>query len=300
MRARLLTLLALFAVLLAAPLAVAKTSCTIDNKQLCDAAKSASFDKAFGSFGDIALIVLGLFATALVLNLLLWILFHLRVRRLLRIRVAEKVREVEPAGTVRFKIEVENLQQRLPIEVFLEHEGLPSGWESQLSAAVLLPSGFRLPQTVGEMSSVTLSSVAKGAHSAVVELRATAPAGVTTEETVETDLRVVPVFRGHLKKRSAKKAHLTILVVPHLPKVQILKVSHRPERISVGQPVLTTATVVNRGEREAHDVSVAFTLNGAEVDKKVVPALAIQGAADVEFSWTPQHGENKIRVAVAA
>jgi hypothetical protein len=295
------SLVALALLLLAAPTALAKgeDDCVSKVVELCDAAEAAMFQEAFGEWGDIVLAFVALFVVALVLNLLIWLVFRLKIRRLLRLTVADKVREVEPGGTVRYKMDVENLQGRYPVEVFLEHDGLPTGWESKLSASVVLPSGFRMPQEVGELNSFVLSSAARGSNSALVELKATAPTDVTTEETVETEVRVMPVVRGHLKKRSSKKAGLTILLVPHLPKVQILKVTHRPERISVGHPVMTTATVVNKGEREARDVAVSFTLNGSEMDKKVVPALAVQGAADVEFNWTPQTGENKIRVAVA-
>lgn len=292
------TLLVL-SVLLAIPNAAAQ-DCSLGAGPVCDAARDAGLDRLFGSYADVGLVALGLVAAALVLVLLVALIRRLRVYRVLRLETAEKVREVEPGSTARFKLEVENGHPILPVDVFLERATLPDGWKQSAEALVELPSGFRAPQELGETSSIPLTSASKGAHRAVVELRVEPPPGLTAEETVEYGVRALPVFNGKVRKRRAKKLNFTLLVVPHVPKVQINKVSHDPARIAVGKPVHTTALVSNAGDREARDVAVAFTLNGQEVDRKIVPTLAASGEARVEFDWTPQPGENKIRVSIAA
>ncbi len=285
--------------LLPAVFPVASAQCTIDNEQLCDATQDARFDDIFGEYGDIALIVLALMLVAFVLVVLLSILRRLKPNRMLRFDVAEKMREVEPGSTARFKVEVENLNRRYPIDVFLERPEVPTGWSHDVTAAILLPSGFRVPQPLGATSSFQLSSEARGANRALVQVNVTAPES-RVEETLDYELRAVPVFRGKLRKGRAKKTQLTTLVTPHLPHVQIFKVVHEPEKIMAGRPVLTRAYLSNKGEKNALDVAVKFTLNGQELDKKIVPAIGIQAEAQVEFNWTPQAGENKIRVAVDA
>ncbi|HLE46902.1 MAG TPA: CARDB domain-containing protein [Candidatus Thermoplasmatota archaeon] len=289
---------ALLAVVVAAPGAVAKGGCTLSVDELCNQARDLQFDAVFGDFADIALVVVALVATALVLILLLFVVFHLKVSRLLKVNVSEKVRELEPGGSAKFKLEIENLQPRLPVDLFLEKGDLPEGWVHEIRTAVVLPSGFKMVHDAGESSPLTLGPESKGGHRAVVEVRASAPGGTRAEESIDYELKAVPVFRGKVRKSKAKNVRLTFLVTPHLPKVQISRVVHQPEHITVGSPVLTRAILVNRGDRDANDVAVLFTLNGQEIDKKIVPALGVQGEMEVEFNWTPQSGENRIRVAV--
>jgi hypothetical protein len=290
--------LALLLLTFAAPIAAAQ--CTIDNEQLCDLAQTARFDDVFGEYADIALIAIGLFATALLLVLLTWLLAKLRPNGMLRLDVGEKMREVEPGSTARFKVEVENVNRRYPVDVYVERPEIPSGWSQDVSAAILLPSGFRVPQALGAASTFSLSSETRGANRAVIQVSVTAPAETKVEESMDYELRTIPVFRGKIRKGRARKTQLTTLVTPHLPHVQIYKVAHEPERIMAGQPVLTRAFLANKGEKDAAEVAVRFTLNGQEIDRKIVPAIATQAEAQVEFHWTPQAGENKIRVAVDA
>lgn len=278
---------------------VASAQCTIDQEALCDVTQAAQFDQIFGEYGDIVLIVLALIGVALVLVILISLIRKLKPNRMLRFDVAEKMREVEPGSTARFKVEVENLNRRYPIDVFLERPEVPTGWSHDVTASILLPSGFRVPQALGATSSFQLSSETRGANRALVQVAVTAPES-RVEETLDYELRAVPVFRGKLRKGRAKKTQLTTLVTPHLPHVQIFKVLHEPEKITAGTPVLTRAYLTNKGEKNALDVAVKFTLNGQELDKKIVPAIGIQAEAQVEFNWTPQAGENKIRVAVEA
>ena len=284
-------------VLLPAVFPVAAAQCVTEQAALCDASEAARFDEIFGQYGDIALILLALMVVAFVLVLLISLLRRLKPNRMLRFDVGEKMREVEPGSTARFKVEVENLNRRYPIDVFLERPEVPTGWSHDITASILLPSGFRVPQALGATSSFQLSSEARGANRALVQVNVTAPES-RVEETLDYELRAVPVFRGKLRKGRAKKTQLTTLVTPHLPHVQIFKVVHEPEKILAGTPVLTRAYLSNKGEKNAVDVAVKFTLNGQELDKKIVPAIGIQAEAQVEFNWTPQAGENKIRVAV--
>lgn len=279
---------------------VASAQCTIDNEQLCDAADASQLDTVFGDRADLVLIVLALFALVLVLILLISILRRLKPNRMLRVDVGEKMREVEPGSTARFKLELENVNRRFPVDVFLERPEVPSGWAHEVAAAILLPSGFRVPQALGATNSFTLSSETRGANRALVQVDITAPSESKIEETLDYELRAIPVFRGKLRKGRSKKTQLTTLVTPHLPHVQIFKVVHEPEKIVAGTPVLTRAYLANKGEKNASDVAVKFTLNGLEIDKKIVPAIGMQAEAQVEFNWTPLPGENKIRVAVEA
>ena len=301
MSMRIPILLALAAILLGAPTAAAKgEGCSLNVDEICNIATDAQLNTVFGEFADIALIVLGLFATALVVVLVLWVAFHLKMSRLLRVNVGEKLREVEPGGSAKFKIEIENIQSRLPVDLFLEKGLLPEGWTTEVRTSIVLPSGFKMVQDTSETTPITLGPESKGGHRSIVEIHATAPADKTAEESIDYELRAVPVFRGKVRKSRAKTIRLTLLVTPHVPKVQISRVVHQPEHITVGSPVVTRAILVNRGERDASDVAVLFTLNGHEVDKKIVPALSVQGETEVEFNWTPQTGENRIRVAVAS
>lgn len=289
--------------LLVGSIAVAPSgaSCVIDNEPLCDLATTAMFDEIFGDAADIGFIAIGLLVVAGVLQALVWLILRFRIRRLMRLTVAEAVREVEPGKAAKFKLEVENLQSGSQLEVLLEpSNSLPAGWTSESSVSLVTSGGFRIPQTPAAGHGVVLLPAPRGANRAMVELRITAPADLAGEETMETEFHAVPVVAGTPKKGKGKKARLTVLVTPHLPKVQITKVIHQPERISAGTPVTTRATLVNKGDRDAREIAVAFTLNGLEVDKKIVPALAVEGAADVEFNWTPTHGENKIRVSIAS
>lgn len=295
------SLAALSLVLGTLAVAPSASACVIDNADLCEIATTAKFDQIFGEWADIGLIVVGLLAVAAVLHGLVWLVLRFRIRRLVRVTVGEAVREVEPGKVAKFRLEVENLQSSRQLEVILEPgNSLPSGWTSEHSVAVVSSGGFKVPQQASETQGIVLLPGARGANRASVEVRFTAPADLPGEETMETEFRVIPVVGGNLRKRKAKKARLTVLVTPHLPKVQILRVTHQPERILAGTPVTTRATLVNKGERDASEVAVTFSLNGLEVDKKIVPALAVEGAADVEFNWTPTHGENKIRVAIAS
>ncbi|MBI2078793.1 MAG: hypothetical protein HYT80_10565 [Euryarchaeota archaeon] len=301
MSMRITILVALAALVLVAPSAVAKgEGCSLNVDVVCDAATTAQLDAVFGEFADVALIVLGLVVLALVVVFLLWIAFHLKVSRLLRVNVGEKLREVEPGGSAKFKVEIENIQSRLPVDLFLEKGFLPEGWTTEVRTSVVLPSGFKMVGDSSETTPITLGPESKGGHRSIIEVHAKAPADKTSEESIDYELRAVPVFRGKVRKSKAKTIRLTLLVTPHLPKVQISRVVHQPEHITVGSPVITRALLVNRGERDASDVAVLFTLNGQEVDKKIVPALGVQGETEVEFNWTPQSGENRIRVAVAS
>lgn len=291
--------LPVLALLLAIPAAAAQ-DCTLGDGPLCDGARSAGLDGPFGTYADLGLVVLGLVGTALVLVLLVAIVRRFRVYRVLRLETTEKVREVEPGHEARFKLEIENGHPILPVDVFVEREKLPEGWQQSAEALVELPAGFRAPQELGETTSIALSSASKGANRAVVEFRVESPPDLTIGETVDFAVRALPVLNGKVRKRRAKKINFTLLVTPVVPKVQIGKVTHEPPRISVGKPVHTTALVTNTGDREARAVAVAFTLNGEEVDRKIVPTLPISGEVQVEFDWTPQPGENKIRVSIAA
>jgi hypothetical protein len=288
------------ALLAAFVLAPTASACTIDSEPLCDVTEAAGFDLIFGDFGDIALILVALIVVAFVLVILISLVRRLKPNRMLRFDVGEKMREIEPGSTARFKVEVENLNRRYPVDVFLERPEVPTGWTHEVNAAILLPSGFRVPQALGATSSFTLSSQARGANRALVQVNVTAPPESKVEETLDYELRAVPVFRGKLRKRRAKKTQLTTLVTPHLPHVQIVKVTHEPMKIIAGTPVLTRAYLTNKGEKSASEVAVKFTLNGQELDKKIVPAIGMLADAQVEFNWTPQAGENKIRVVVEA
>lgn len=296
---RIASFIALAGLLAALPTAAA-AECSLGVQGLCDAADSAGFVTVFGEYADVALIFAGLVATALALILLLWVAFHLKISRLLKVNVGEKVRELEPGGTAKFKFEIENLQSRLPVDLFLERGYLPEGWVQDVRAAVVLPSGFKMVHEGADTTPLTLGPESKGGHRAVVEVRASAPGDTANEQAVDYELKAVPVFRGKVKKRKAKTVRFTFLVTPHLPKVQIARVIHEPQQITVGSPVLTRAVLVNKGDRDANEVAVLFTLNGQEIDKKIVPALGVQGETEVEFNWTPQNGENRIRVAVAS
>lgn len=292
-------LLALLAASVAAPLASAK-ECPLGNADLCSLAKDAKFDVMFGEFADVGLLFAALLGTAFLLVLLVWLVRLATRGALVRLQASEKVRELEPGGSATFRIELENPQKNRPVEIFLERSGLPEGWASAVTAKVELPSGFRQPITIGDSTSLLLSSRRKGGHRALLEIRLTAPPQTRADETVEYEFRALPVSRGAPRKRSSKRVLLTALVTAHLPVVEITRVEHDPARIRPGAAVVTRAHLVNKGEKEAHDVRVSFTLNGAEVDKKVVPELAVQAETDVEFNWTPQAGENKIRVAIAS
>lgn len=277
---------------------VAARECTFDQKDLCDVARDMMLDDAFGAQADVALVVGGVLAAAFVLFLLAWLVRHLKPSRVLRVSTSEKMKEVEPGATAQFRVNVSNHLSRLPVEVYAERPPLPEGWSTEVAAHTILPSGFKVPQELPEATSLALASAARGGNEALIEVRLTPPATAKFEETLDYEMRLVPVVRGKLRKGKAKKARLTVLVTPHVPVVQITKVLHTPERISPGNPVLTRAILVNRGEREARDVSVIFSLNGSELDKKIVPQVGVAGEAEVEFNWIPQAGENKIRVAV--
>lgn len=298
---RTLPLLAVLAALLVsvAPVGAAQ-DCSLGVEPLCDAAESAFFTDLFGQYGDIALAFVGLLLGALVVIGLLSLVRQLRPESLLRFEVAEKMRELEPGASARFKLELENRNHRYPVDVFLERPELPAGWTQEVFASILLPSGFRVPQAVSGSASFPLTAEARGANRAAIEVRLKSPADLAAEETLDYELKAVPVFRGRLRKAKAKRARLTALVTPHVPVVQILKVQHEPEQILAGTPVLTRAFLANTGERDATDVAVMFALNGQEIDKKIVPRLSVAAEAQVEFNWVPQAGENKIRVALEA
>src|SRR6185503_4282573 len=95
-----------------------------------------------------------------------------------------------PGKTAKFKLEVENLQSRFPVEVMVEGvEALPTGWVAETKVAVVSTGGFRIPQTLGEAKPFTLLPSARGANRAAVEVHVTAPTGLSGEETFETEFR---------------------------------------------------------------------------------------------------------------
>jgi hypothetical protein len=299
------TLGVLAALVALAPMASAATAsereaaCVFpDVDALCDAAIMVLFDRAFAGYADVALaIVANIVAVALLIGLI-HLVRTVKPSSMIRLKVAERVKEVEPGGRVKFHYELENLMGRSPVEVFLERPTLPGYWSAEMTGAAELDSGFRIPQTLNGEATIQLTGRRKGASRAALELVVTAPAESTFEETLDYSLRAVPWVAGRVRKRKARTAKVTVLVTPSAPIVQIMDVAHEPPRVAPGVPVLTRVLVKNRGEKDAADVKVAFMLNGDESDAKFVPSLASGAEAAVEFRWTPQAGENKIRLVV--
>lgn len=281
------------------PIASAK-QCTTTVEDLCDAAKTAQLDRVFGQWADFGLIFVGLLAAAVVFSLFVWLGRRLfRRARTVRLSVKEAVQEVEPGGTTRLAVQVENPNSTMPVEFFVEPGVLPEGWSSTVQIVQELPSGFRLVHKSNGASDWRLEGARGGRNKATLQVSLTAPPAAVKGQSVDGEVRVVPYRLGRLKPRKTKLVTFNVLVTSKFPAVVIRSVLHQPEQIRSGTKVVTRARLVNQGEKEAQDVAVQFLVNGQEVDRKVVPALGPAAESDIEFQWTAQPGENHIRVAVA-
>lgn len=293
-RAPLVLAIALFLI----PSATAE-ECTTQVDELCDAAKDAYLDRLFGDYADFGLIFLGLVALAFVWNLLVAIVRRFRPRRGLKVRVEDELREIEPGASARLVLQVENPNKHLPVQFMIEPGVLPTGWSSKVRVDQPLPDGFiQQAESEGNLD-LRVEGRAHGGGPVTVTTELSAPAQATDGDTLEYEVQFIPYRRGVLRPRKAKVAQSKLLVIARLPTVAITKLVHEPPKIVPGGAVKTRAHVVNKGDKAVQNVPVRFFLNGNEVDQKVVPDLPAAGESEVEFAWTAQAGENRIRVAVA-
>ena len=284
--------------ILLAPWKATAAECTTNVTEVCEAAKDLNLDRLLGDYADFGLIFLGLVGLAFVGSLIVSLRRLFRHRKGVKIRVGDELREIEPGGSARLTLEVENPNSLVPLSLLLEPGGLPEGWKHRLRSIQELRSGFRVVHEAEGNLEMRLESKAVGPERATVVAELSAPDSVADGEIVEYDLQFIPYQRGILRPRKARVASSKLLVIVRPPKVQITKVTHAPTKIITGRPVLTKVHVVNEGERPASNVAVRFLLNGEETDKKVLPELDVKGEADLEFTWTAKPGENHIRVAV--
>lgn len=307
MRGGLLALLGSLIVLLLTPTAAAQSEAERqdaclwpDLEVVCDAAVNARFGDMFPGFGDLVLIILVDLAVVALLALMIKVITSARPFPILRFKAAERVKEVEPGGTVRFSFALENLRSKAPVDIMLERPHLPGYWEAELEARREHESGFLIPRALvdDEETVMHLSSRKQGGDSAQVDLAIKAPADTQFEETLDYSLRAVPMIGGRMRKGKAKTSKVTVLVSPSVPTVEIMDVKHEPERIVPGVPVASQVSVKNKGEKEADGTRVVFYLNGNVVATKSLPRLAGGAEETITFDWTPAPGENRVRLAV--
>lgn len=298
MRRFVLVLAAALISTVAAPAASAK-ECTTNIKDLCKFANdTAKLDSLFGDYADFGLIFLGLLVLVVVLTIVVWLISGPFPGPRLKAHPREAVREVEPGGDVSLVLDVENPRRRAAVDVAVEPIEIPEGWTFNSSVVLEYPSGFRATQELAPNSFFHLPSRSRADVAASVLLQVHAAQDAAADQPVDVVFRAVPIVSARRRDGKAKRARFAVLVTTKLPIVQITNVSHDPPRIQSGVNVVTRAHLVNRGEREAKEVPVSFLLNGNQVERKVVPALAAQQETDIEFRWTAVAGENKIRVSV--
>lgn len=277
----------------------AAADCTTNIAQLCDASEKAKLDRAFGSYGDVALIGLGLVAAVFLLVVLGWLLRKPHSGPSLQISTASNgIREIPSGGAAEFPIQVENRRKKTSVDVIVEASKLPAGWSVATRGTRVHESGFVVSPAPRSDGAFHLTSVQRGGHKGTLAVTLTAPAGPTADETVDVRMRVVPVVRGFARRRKGRKVDFTLLLTSRRSAVQIARVEHAPPAPHPGHPVVTRAWLVNGSDADSSNVAVNFSLNEQTVEHKVVPTLPPHQETVVEFQWMPTVGENRIRINI--
>lgn len=283
------------ALVLGAPGAAA--ACTLPD--VCDAVADYELDRLFGDYTDFAVLFLGLLVAVAILSALVALIrTPFRGARIAATQ-REDVKSISPTETIQLIIDVENKRKRTSVDLALDLPEVPAGWTAVGFAASAYASGFTVPQAMPKDEILHLSSRVKGNNRGAVAVSLTAPADAPLDESQDVLLRLTPVVAGVPRPSHAKKHRFTLVVTRKHAAVQIESVTHIPEKLVPGRPVLTRAVLINGGTADAQEVPVQFLLNDEPLEQRVLPTLGVQQEAVVEFQWTPKAGENRIRINLA-
>jgi uncharacterized membrane protein/DNA-binding transcriptional regulator YiaG len=94
--------------------------------------------------------------------------------------------------------------------------------------------------------------------------------------------------------QSGLRARLALRVGLLLPDLS-LSVSYSPARFAAGRTVLATVTVSNTGEAPAHNVRVAFNVDGEGAHLERILLIPPGSEKTATFSWTPVAGRHVLR-----
>lgn len=251
---------------------------------LTDLATKAGFVKAFGNYGELALLL----AILLLVVVLIFLLMFLRGGAWVRIQVSPKHAVVAPGGVAQFQVNFSGKGGDRNARAQVRTEG----WVSGLTVD---------DQTVQGDEGIQFNAPKNGDVAGVMRVQVPADAAPKSRHTVR--LEAVPILEDgqELPKR---RGLAKVVVQAGLDStatedydsldVHLDGIRHEPTRPAPGSTVTTTATLRNNGPAVAR-MRVVLMLDGQAAKEELVQ-LEPESTRDVRLQWTASAGSTRVKV----
>ena len=232
---------------------------------------SASFglDDAMGGYAAAFLIFIVVF---IIVIFLLIIIYLLRIK-FVNIICFDRIKEIGPDETAEFDLEIQNpYRRKLTYELRAEVFSDPESWDISLDT-----------------------------ENIIVEPKEKKPIKLTVEPTdyaKQDEWVEIKIIANALEKKKEGSISTITSIKDAKPEISLLGIFHWPKVFKMGQKVVTSFRVENRGKVSTDKISIILYVNGEEKNKVEDITIPRGGYAEIDMPWIAVKGKNKVSIVV--
>jgi hypothetical protein len=231
--------------------------------------ESFGLDDVLGDFAAGFLIFIVIF---IIVIFLLIIIYLLRIK-FVNIICFDRIKEIGPDDKAEFDLEIQNpYRRKLTYELRAEVFSDPESWD------ILLDT-----------------------ENIEVEPKEKKPIKLSVEPTdyaKQDEWVEIKIIANALEKKKEGSISTITSIKDAKPEISLLGIFHWPKVFKMGQKVVTSFRVENRGKVSTDKISIILYVNGEEKNKVEDITIPRGGYAEIDIPWIAVKGKNKVSIVV--
>jgi len=231
--------------------------------------ESLGLDEVIGGYAAAFLIFIVIFIIVIFLLILIYLL---RIKYV-NIICYDRIKEIAPDDKAEFDLEIQNpYKRKLTYELRAEVYSDPESWDISL-----------------DTENIIVEPKEKKAIKLTVE---------PTDHAKQDDWVEIKIIANAVEKKKESSISTVTSIKYAKPEVRLLGIFHMPRVFKMGQRIITSFRIENRGKVSTDKISVILYVNGEEKNKVEDITIPRGGYAEIEIPWIAIKGKNNVSIVV--